>query len=124
MADCALPSAHLPSSHRWRGAIVSTAESSDDYSGLVAILNRAWRVVACRDRIQWILQYRGSPKKPRRDDWRARSYCRTSEALRRCAREHAGAIRPEVAVLLDVLPDVTGECGMLCLPHPDRGGVG
>jgi hypothetical protein len=54
---------------------MSVRETADDYSGFVAQLNSDWRVVACRDRIQWILQHRGSPEKPRRDDWRGRSYC-------------------------------------------------
>lgn len=79
-------------------------ETADDYPGFVAQLNPDWRVVECRDRLQWILQRRGSPKKPRRDDWRARSYCQTSEALIRCAREYAGAIDRAAAAILAALP--------------------
>ena len=80
-------------------------ETADDYVGLVVQLNPDWRVVECRDRMQWILQRPGSPKKARREDWRGRSYCRTSEALRRCAREHAGAVDPAAADILAALPD-------------------
>jgi hypothetical protein len=79
-------------------------ETSDSYDGFVAQLNPDWRVVECRDRIQWILQRRGSPKTPRRDDWRGRSYCRTSAVLIRCTREHAGAIDPTAAAILAALP--------------------
>jgi len=66
-------------------------ETADDYAYIVAVLNEGWRIIECRDRIQWILQRRGSPERLRRDDWRGRSYCQTSEALLRCTRLHAGA---------------------------------
>jgi hypothetical protein len=82
---------------------MSRLETSDGYAGLVAQLNPDWRVVECRDRLQWILQRRGSPKKPRPDDWRGRSYCRTSEALIRCAREYAGTIDKRAAAILAAL---------------------
>jgi hypothetical protein len=80
-------------------------ETADAYSGFVVQLNPDWRVVACRDRVQWILQRRGSPEKPRRDDWRGRSYCRTREALIRCTREHAGHIVPAALAILSALPE-------------------
>lgn len=83
---------------------MSNREAADDYDLVVAVLNENWRVIECRDRIQWILQRRGSPEKSRRDDWRGRSYCRTSEALIRCTREYAGAIDPTAAASLAALP--------------------
>jgi hypothetical protein len=83
---------------------MSRVETADDYHGFVAQLNPNWRVVECRDRIQWILQRRGSPKTSRRDDWRGRSYCRTRQALLRCAREYAGPVEPAAAAILTALP--------------------
>ncbi|WP_338821624.1 hypothetical protein WDM22_26385 [Bradyrhizobium septentrionale] len=83
---------------------MSRVETADDYSGFVAQLNADWRVVACRDRIQWILQRRGSPKMSRRDDWRGRSYCRTSQALILSAREYAGPVDSTAAAILAALP--------------------
>jgi hypothetical protein len=82
---------------------MSRLETADDYFGFVAQLNANWRVVECRDQIQWILQRRGSPKKPRRNDWRGRSYCRTSEALIRCTRD-CGPVDPVAAAILAALP--------------------
>jgi hypothetical protein len=79
-------------------------ETADDYARIVTNLNPSWRVVECRDRTQWVLQRRGSPEKPRTDDWRGRSYCRTSEALIRCAREYAGEIEPAACAVLAALP--------------------
>jgi hypothetical protein len=83
---------------------MSGPETADNCSGTV--LNRSWRVIRCRDHLQWVLQHRGSPKKPRRNDWRGRSYCRTAEALRRCAREYVGTIDPAAAAILAALPEL------------------
>ena len=63
---------------------VSRMESADDYPRVVAELGK-WRVVECRDGEQWILQRKSGT-------WEARSFCRTSEALRRVVREHVGAV--------------------------------
>ena len=86
------------------GYEVSTRETADDYAKVVVMLSEDWRIIECRDGIQWILQHRGSPKKPRKDDWRGRSYCRTSEALIRCARLHAGPIDASARAVLTTLP--------------------
>jgi hypothetical protein len=85
--------------------MTSRLETADDYAGLVVQLNPDWRVVECRDRMQWILHRRGSPKKARRNDWRGHSYCRTAEALRRCARVYTGVIDPTAAAILASLPE-------------------
>lgn len=83
---------------------MSTREAADDYTGIVLMLNENWRVIVCRDGIQWILQHRGSPKTSRKDDWRGRSYCRTSEALRRCTREYAGIVSSTALEILAGFP--------------------
>jgi hypothetical protein len=80
------------------------SEESDNYP-LVARLSDGWRVIVCKVGIQWILQRRRSPKKAPADDWRGRSYCRTSEALIRCCREHAGEIEPAAWAILAALPE-------------------
>jgi hypothetical protein len=81
--------------------VVNRNESSDGHSRVVAILNGKWRVIECRDRVQWILQSRDSPK-PEAGLWRGRSYCRTKEALLRVCATHAGKI---AAAMLAALPD-------------------
>jgi hypothetical protein len=83
---------------------MSLVETADDYCRIVAQLNPGWRVIECRDRLQWILQRRGSPKMSRRNDWRGRSYCRTSQALIGSAREYAGAIDTAATAILNSLP--------------------
>jgi hypothetical protein len=55
--------------------------------------------------VRWILQRAGSPERPRRNDWRSRSFCRTREALIRCTREYAGDTDPAAAAVLAALPE-------------------
>jgi hypothetical protein len=88
-----------------RASAPVTAECADNYVGLVALLNGGWRVVECRDRLQWILQRRGSPESSRADDWRGRSYCQTRFGLLRCARAHAGDADPGALAVLAALPE-------------------
>jgi hypothetical protein len=87
-------------------------ESATSYPALY--LNSAWRVILCRDGIQWILQRRNVPagtgdNRPERhstDDWRGRSYCRTRSALIRCCDRFCGEIDPAAAAELRTLPDL------------------
>ena len=71
-------------------------------------LNDQWRVVACRDGIQWILQFRNSAITAA-GDWRGRSYCRTREALLRCCVHHCGPIGPIARAALEALPARFGQ---------------
>jgi hypothetical protein len=82
-----------------------TSEEADDYHAIVARLNDSWRVIVCAAGIQWILQrgYRARNHGGMR--WRSRSFCRTSEALHRVSREHAGPIDPAAAAILAALPE-------------------
>ena len=80
----------------------SKDEGADSYAAIVARLNENWRIIVCAVGIQWILQCRG--EKYRGVRWRHRSFCRTSEALRRVVREHSGKIDPAAAAILAGLP--------------------
>jgi hypothetical protein len=81
-----------------------TSEESDDYHAVVALLNADWRVIVCRANIQWMLQHRAGVRHGRAR-WEGRSYCRTSEALNRVSRKHAGAIDPTAGAILAGLPE-------------------
>ena len=78
-------------------------EAADDYSGEVARLSARWRVVTCRDSIQWIVQQRdaGSPHRAR---WRGRHYCVTREALIRLCGSLQEAPDPAAMAVLASLP--------------------
>ena len=56
---------------------MSTAESVDSYTYVVAVLNDGWRAIECLHGIQWVLQYRNRAETVARHVWRGRSYCRT-----------------------------------------------
>ena len=83
---------------------INRNESSDSYSDVVAVPNPKWRVIRCRDGVQWILQCCDTLK-PDVGLWRGRSYCRTREALLRVCAAHAGQIDPTAAAVLAALPD-------------------
>jgi hypothetical protein len=81
--------------------LTAHAEKSDGYHGVIIRLNAGWRISICDTGIQWILQERTGTAKVL---WRPRGYCRTSEAIRRLARQHAGKIDPEAQAALNRLP--------------------
>jgi hypothetical protein len=83
---------------------VNGKESSNSYGNVVTVLNGKWRVIRCRDGIQWILQSRDSLMAAV-GIFRGRSYCRTKEALLRVCAAHAGEIAPTAAAVLAALPD-------------------
>ena len=59
-------------------AAASSSEEAETNRAVVAVLNPRWRIIECRDRIQWILQRRAGLRhgQPR---WDGRCYCRTRE---------------------------------------------
>jgi hypothetical protein len=73
-------------------------EENDNYP-TIARLNVHWRVVECKNSIQWILQRRQGKR------WRGAWFCRTREALIRGAREHAGQIGGDALIVLLRLPE-------------------
>ena len=82
-------------------------ETSDTYTGLVARLCDRWRVVTCRDQLQWILQRRDAQRsgQPR---WKGVGYFRTREALIRVSRALCERIDPAAMAILLALPDRIG----------------
>jgi hypothetical protein len=83
---------------------INRNESSGNYGRVVAVLNGKWRVIECRDGIQWILQSRDSLTAIV-GVWRGCSYCRTKEALLRVCAAQVGKIDPTAAAVLAALPD-------------------
>ena len=55
-------------------------ETSDFYSQVIAVLAPRWRVVTCRNDIQWILQKR-TAETLNEGIWRGQSYCTSRDAL-------------------------------------------
>jgi hypothetical protein len=90
-------------------------ESDDNYPNNIR-LNDRWRIINCRDGLQWILQRRHGPGRPAGARWAGRSYCRTSAALIGCCRAYSGAIDPAAMAALEALP--------VWFPSPASGGQG
>lgn len=80
---------------------LNNEEKSNDYSKLVVQINERWRVIVCRDDIQWILQSRKGSYKGR-PAWRGKSFCRTKEGLLSHIREKLGI--KGVNIRIDDLP--------------------
>ena len=72
-------------------------ESDDDYPVIVQISDMV-RVINCKDDIQWIVQAR---RNAMGKGWRGSSFCRTREALIRCA----SPLPPEALAILRALPE-------------------
>jgi hypothetical protein len=85
---------------------ICVAEEGDFYPSL-ARLNKNWRVITCRNHIQWILQVR------RGSAWRNRFFFRTRAGLIQFAREYASPIGGDALVNLLRLPERFSEGGVM-----------
>lgn len=77
-------------------------ESDDAYPRVLTNLDDRWRVILCRDALQFILQRRISPSP---DGWRGQRFCVTRAALLRDVREFAPEASEEGMRILWHLPD-------------------
>lgn len=87
-----------------RQALFSANETDDAYFAVVAKLGDRWRVIRCRDDIQWVLQRREGQRhgRPR---WTGDGYLTTREALIRVCRAKAGDCDPTAWTTLLALPE-------------------
>lgn len=60
-------------------------ETADSYNQIVARLSDSWRVVVCKDGIQWILQ-RTDAQRSGQARWKAVGYFQSSDTLQRVSR--------------------------------------
>ena len=83
-------------------------ETSDFYSLVITVLAPRWRVITCRNCIQWILQRR-TAEPLHKGIWRGRSYHTTQNSLiEACARlELLSDDRARAA--LDALPELISD---------------
>jgi hypothetical protein len=81
----------------------SHRESDDDYQPVVAVLADRWRVIVCRDGMQWIIQ--SAEKSSHGVAWRGRRYLRTKNRLIAICGTSLGEIRPSALAILQALPE-------------------
>jgi hypothetical protein len=82
----------------------SHRETDDNYLHVVARLNDHYRVIRCKDDLQWIIQKRDGFKngQPR---WTARSYCVEPATINRLVIKHCGIVdAAELQKVHDLLP--------------------
>lgn len=83
---------------------INNREESENYHPIIAKLNANWRVIECKDAIQWIVQRRAGMRhgEPR---WDGRCYCRTRQGLLRRVRELASECDAGALAIIGSLPD-------------------
>lgn len=91
----------------WVSADLSLREEADAYRAVIAVLNPSWRVIVCRDAIQWIMQRRAGQRHGRAR-WEAKSFHRLKSGLMRRVRHRAGECDASALNILMALPAVMG----------------
>ena len=85
------------------GSLKSPRERDDHYNNVVCRTG-GWRIIVCRDGIQWIIQRRRCAGR-RQAEWKGKAYCTTRDSLIREWRRLSGA---DGAFLLAFLPERFG----------------
>lgn len=80
-------------------ASISNRQRDEDYSGVIAVLNDKWRVVRCRDGLNWIIQ-KASPS-----EWKSVKFHHNREHLIRRVRSLCGPVSDAAMAKLAALPD-------------------
>jgi hypothetical protein len=93
-----------PSARVRANAPSSPRERDDGYRHVVVQLNDRWRVISCKDGLQWILQRRDAAK-PHRAVWRGKRYHATREGLIASCVALAGLLESAAAGMLAGLPE-------------------
>jgi hypothetical protein len=88
----------------------SGRERDDGYGHVIAQINDQWRVIVCKDGIQWVLQRRDA-ERPHRGFWRGRRYHTSRKDLIAACVALAGLADGPALALLERLPET----------HPGRG---
>ena len=83
-------------------------ETSDFYEGVVTNLEPRWRIIICKNKIQWILQKR-TAEPLHKGIWRGRSYVTTKEALIELCATRGLLSDPFARAKLDTLPELVSQ---------------
>ena len=86
----------LPTSH------ISHRERDEAYLGTIVQFSPRWRLILCKDQMQWIIQKKESS---RRGDWRGLKYVTSRESVFVACGKLELFFDPEVEATLRRLPD-------------------
>jgi len=81
----------------------SPRERDDNYAAVVIPLNPRWRIIVCKDGIQWILQQR-SVAPPNTGTWSGKSYSTTRSGLIAACSDRELLSDPSASQVLEALP--------------------
>ena len=87
--------------------IPSHREKDDSYRSVIIQFAPRWRVIVCKDDIQWLVQHRTADPL-HRGLWRGRSYMTTRDSLIKACARLEPLSDPSVMAILSALPDRIG----------------
>ena len=87
--------ARLPTSH------ISHRERDEAYLGTIVEFNPRWRLILCKDQMQWIIQKKESS---RRGDWRGLKYLTCKDSVLKASGSLGLLSDPKVKAVLHALP--------------------
>ena len=85
---------------------ISHREREDGYIATVVQFNQRWRLVLCKDQMQWIIQKKESS---RRGDWRGKLYLTCKDSVLKASGSLGLLSDPEVEATLRRLPDQSSQ---------------
>jgi len=80
---------------------ISHRERDDAYIGTIVQFSPRWRLVLCKDQMQWIVQKKESS---RRGDWRGKHYLTCKDSVLKASGRLALLSDPKVEAVLQALP--------------------
>ncbi|WP_210320213.1 hypothetical protein [Pseudaminobacter soli (ex Zhang et al. 2022)] len=86
------------------GSRKAIREEGESYPFKIVDLNERWRVILCKDGIQWILQKRGGLDKGEAR-WRGMAYYRTKAGLLNRIRREGVELTSDAMAVLAALPE-------------------
>ena len=81
----------------------SSRERDDNYTSIVVLLTRRWRIIVCKHGIQWILQKR-SVAPPNTGTWAGKSYATTRDGLMAACSGRGLLFEPTARLTIEALP--------------------
>ena len=81
----------------------SSRERDDNYTRIVVLLTRRWRIIVCKHGIQWILQKR-SVAPPNTGTWAGKSYATTRDGLIAACSGRGLFFEPTASLTIEALP--------------------
>lgn len=96
----------LPSFESSQG-MHSHRERDDNYHAIAVRLSYRWRVIICRDALQWIVQRRRDAGR-RGSEWKGIHYCASRKALIRLSDASCRDMSTKARAVLEELPDRIG----------------